>query len=237
MGGTESGPDGLHGSGRYRATYATSRRSLHALAELVLAGPRYRQTGRLRLRIGPTGFQTWDDPVVAVTGADLVGGGRRFPVDGLTYEQAASRAGLAASRLDDVYDDGPGVTPPETVRLDLGAAVQVQDALALGDSALARFRDDAERVLWPEHFDVASTVDDVTFGVSPGDAYSAAPYAYVGPHRAVDGPFWNAPFGAARPLTELGDAAGVTAFFHDGARLAASTTRDAPTSNIPGGDR
>jgi hypothetical protein len=77
-------------------------------------------------------------------------------------------------------------------------------------------------VLWPEHFDVAITVDDVTYGVSPGDAHSAVPYAYVGPSRPATGDFWNAPFGASRPLAELGDGAEVTAFFREGARLAAS---------------
>ena len=36
-------------------------------------------------------------------------------------------------------------------------------------------------VLWPEHFDLAIDVDEVNYGVSPGDGYHGAPYAYVGP--------------------------------------------------------
>jgi hypothetical protein len=222
---------------RYSAMYGATRRSLHALAELVLAGPRYRQTGRLRLRVGPAGFGTWDDPVVAVIGGDLVTKSDLFAVDGLTYEQVAARAGLVASALDDVYGDGPHVAVSETVHLDPDAALQLQDALILGNRALALFRGDAERVLWPEHFDVATTVEAITYGVSPGDAYCEVPYAYVSPQRAVTGPFWNAPFGAARPLRDLGDLRAVAAFFRDGARLATPTTSYPLTNNIPGGDR
>jgi hypothetical protein len=70
-----------------------------------------------------------------------------------------------------------------------------------------------EPVLWPEHFDLAVTVDEVNYGVSPGDTYLDEPYAYVGPWQARTGPFWNAPFGAARPLSELGDADAVAGFF------------------------
>ena len=64
---------------------------------------------------------------------------------------------------------------------------------------------------------MAIRVDDVTFGLSPGDGFIEEPYAYVGVSRppARDA-FWNAPFGAAVPLTELPDAAAVTAFFADG---------------------
>jgi hypothetical protein len=230
---TDSHPNGQ----AYHPRYGETRRSLHALAELVLAGPRYRQTGRLRLRVGPAGFGTWDDPVVALIGGDLVTRTDRFPVDGLTYQEVAARTGLVVTRLDDVYGDGPHVAVSETVHLDLDAALQVQDALALGDRALARFCGDAERVLWPEHFDVAITVADVNYGISPGDAYSAVPYAYVGPRQAVTGPFWNAPFGAARPLTDLGDPAAIAAFFNDGARLATPKTSYPLTSNIPEGDK
>ena len=37
---------------------AATRRSLHGVAELVLAGPQYRATGRLRLGMVPGGFAT-----------------------------------------------------------------------------------------------------------------------------------------------------------------------------------
>ena len=34
-------------------------------------------------------------------------------------------------------------------------------------------------ILWPEHFDVAILLDDISYGASPGDTFRAAPYAYV----------------------------------------------------------
>jgi len=218
--------------------YTRTRRSLHALAELVVAGPRFRSTGDLRLRVHGAGFGTWEDPVVAIEGGDLLAAGNRIAVDGLTYDEVAARAGLRASRLDDVYGDGPQVAISETAFVDAEAAVRLGEALVIGDRALADFRGSAERVLWPEHFDVAITVDDVTYGVSPGDAHSAAPYAYVGPSRPLPGEFWNAPFGASRALAELGDAAGIAGFFRDGARLAASSPQALSTdTSTPGGDR
>ena len=70
--------------------------------------------------------------------------------------------------------------------------------------------------MWPEHFDVAITIDDVNYGVSPGDEHIDEPYAYVGPHRPRTGPFWNKPFGAAHPLRQLPDADAVLAFFERG---------------------
>jgi hypothetical protein len=71
-------------------------------------------------------------------------------------------------------------------------------------------------VLWPEHFDLGVTLDEVNYGVSLGDGYLAEPYAYVGPWQPRTGPFWNAPFGAARPLRDVPDVAG---FFAEGRSL------------------
>ena len=36
-------------------------------------------------------------------------------------------------------------------------------------------------MLWPEHFDVAVTDNEVNYGVSAGDDGHPLPYAYVGP--------------------------------------------------------
>ena len=202
-------------------TYTETRRCLHGLAEMVLAGPRFRQTGDLRLRVRPEGIGTWEGPVVSLTGGDLVNGDTRIPVDGLTIEEVAQRAGLAASPLDDVYGDGPHVAVSQTLRLDADCLRVIERAFSLGDSALRKFDPQAERTLWPEHFDVATTVAEVNYGVSPGDGFLDRPYAYVGPHHPVTGDFWNAPFGAARLLDELGDAEGIADFFAHGARLAA----------------
>lgn len=202
-------------------TYTQTRRSLHALAELVVAGPRFRQTGDLRLRVHPGGFGTWDSPIVLLAGGELVTPSTRIAVNGLTIADVAMRAGLEASPLDDVYSDGPQVSPSEIVRLDPLSVQVVETAFRLGEDALRSFRPDAERTLWPEHFDVATTVDDLNYGVSPGDGYLDTPYAYVGPLHPLTGNFWNAPFGAARLVDELVDVAGITAFFSEGSRLAA----------------
>ncbi len=117
----------------------------------------------------------------------------------------------------------------DPVVVDADRLAVLTDALALGDAALRAFAPELEPVLWPEHLDVAITRDEVNFGVSPGDGFLAEPYAYVGPWEPRTGPFWNQPFGAARPLTELADLASLVAFFAEGAALAA----DAPGSVSP----
>ena len=76
-------------------------------------------------------------------------------------------------------------------------------------------------MLWPEHFDVAIDAGEVNYGVSPGDGSCPEPYAYVGPwhfgeRSGRDDDFWNASFGASRTVRELGDQAGVLAFFRAG---------------------
>jgi hypothetical protein len=210
------------GEGEMAATYATTRHSLHGLAELVLAGPRYKAGGSMRLRAGSGGIRTWDDPPVLLSRGDLVSGTQRVAVSGLTFGAAAAAVGLTAQPLDHVYHDGPHVTEGELIELDLDDVAVVEDALGRGDAALSAFSPTTEPILWPEHFDVAITVDDVNHGVSPGDGYHDLPYAYVGPHQVPTGSFWNAPFGASRPLTDLPDVAAVAAFFVQGAREASA---------------
>lgn len=204
--------------------FTRTKRSLHGLAELVLAGPRYRQGGSIRLSVQPEGFRTRDEPVVAVRGAALVAADVSADVDGLTFAQAAERIGLQASRLDDVYGDGPQISPDEAIHLDPTSVRQVEHALALGDQALRRFSAAADPILWPEHFDVAIEIGEVTYGVSPGDDYVDRPYAYVSRPGRSPGEFWNAPFGAARRLAELDGAEGIVAFFRQGAEAMGADT-------------
>lgn len=200
--------------------YESTRRSLHGAAELLLAGPRYATGGSIQLRAGAEGITTWDPPEVTVHAGQLVSGGRRVALDGLTFAGAGAYVGLVARRLDDVYQDGPGLEVDSLICVDPTQAAVVEEALALGDQTLRAFAPSQEPILWPEHFDVGITLDEVNFGVSPGDAFHPAPYAYVGPHRRPAGPFWNAPFGASRPLQELPDAGALVAFFDEGARRA-----------------
>jgi hypothetical protein len=203
---TESNPTDL----------AATRRALHGVAELLLAGPQHRTGGRIRLRITPGGFGTVAAPELRVDGEDLVAGGTRVPMGGRSYTELAEAVGVEAGAPVDVYSDGSGVDPGETVTLDPGAVRTIVAAYELGDAALREFAPDTGPVLWPEHLDVAITLDEVNYGVSPGDAYLAEPYAYVGPHHPRRGAFWNAPFGATRPVSALVDVAGAVRFFREG---------------------
>ncbi len=198
-----------------------TRRSLHGLAELVLAGPQYAASGSIRLRVTPGGFGTESAPDLRLEGVELVTATRRLPLGG-TFADLARAAGVEARPLRDVYDDGPGVGEGDPVEVDPEAAAVILEAFARADAALRAFAPDERPVLWPEHFDIGISVDEVNYGVSPGDVHMGEPYAYVGPWSPREGSFWNTPFGAARPLTELPDTDALAGFLRDGATRAAT---------------
>ena len=200
------------------AALTTTRRSLHAVAELVLAGPQYRRDGTIRLQITPGGFATTAGPRVGVDGVDLTAGGQRWPISGHSCADLAAAVGVQPSPLDDVYRDATTIAVHETLELDPDAVAWLAQCWWAGAEALRRLVPAETPVLWPEHFDVGIRADDTNFGVSPGDDHLAEPYAYVGPPTPRHGHFWNQPFGAARPMREL-DAARpdrVLAFFIEG---------------------
>ncbi|RCG17401.1 hypothetical protein DQ384_39695 [Sphaerisporangium album] len=198
---------------------ATTRRSLHAVAELVMAGPQYRTSGTIRLGVVPGGFRTVAEPGLRVEGDALVAGGQvRAPLDGRTPAELGAATGAGVGAPENLYHDGSGASPDDVLRVDPAAAGHLARCLARGDEALRRLAPDATPVLWPEHFDLAVTVDEVTYGVSLGDGHLGVPYAYVSPWEPRAGEFWNAPFGAARPLSELHDLHG---FFAEGRERAA----------------
>ena len=192
----------------------SSSNSWHGLAELLLAGPQYRRSGTIRLRVTPAGFATVAAPDVQAEADALVVDGRRIPYAGQTFAELAAAAGLDAGAPEGLYKDGSGASAGDpVVTTDAGT---VLGALAVGDAALRRFAPDQTPVLWPEHFDVGISLGEVNYGVSTGDSAVPEPYAYVGPWTPRSGDFWNVSFGAARPLRELGDAAAVAAFFAEG---------------------
>jgi hypothetical protein len=207
---------------------ATTRRSLHGVAEGIVAGPQYRAAGTMRLRSLPGGFGTvvphGDLALVAVDGTDLVltrvgGDSARWRLAG-TFGELAEATGLPFGGLAEVYSGGANLRPDESIEVDAAAAAVLAAAWATGDAALRALGGEVatqppEPVLWPEHFDIGSTVDEINYGVSPGDGFLAEPYAYVGPWQVPAGPFWNAPFGAARPLRDT-DADAVLGFFQEG---------------------
>ncbi len=197
---------------------AVTRRSLHGVAELVLAGPQYRATGKLRLGVVPGGFATTLTPRLRVDGCRIAGpGGMTVVIGGRTPRALGAELGVAAGRPEGAYASGSGVDPDETLALEPAQADVIMEALALGHDALVAFAAGQSPVLWPEHFDVAIRVHDMNFGVSPGDGFLEEPYAYVGvASPPTEDAFWNAPFGAAVPLRELPGAASVTVFFAEG---------------------
>ncbi|MCZ4124666.1 hypothetical protein [Streptomyces sp. H39-S7] len=197
---------------------ALTRRSLHGIAELVLAGPQHREAGRIRLRIVGGGFGTLSEPSLRVDGGDLVTATARIPLSGQSYASLAEAAGTEAGAPRGLYPDGSGVSPDEVITFDPEAGAVILRAFLAGDEALRGFAPASEPVLWPEHFDLAITLDEVNYGISPGDGHMPEPYAYVGPHRPREGAFWNAPFGATRTLRELGNADAIQRFFEEGKR-------------------
>jgi hypothetical protein len=196
-------------------TLMRTRRTLHGLAELLLAGPQYAAGNGIRLRPVPGGFATVKAPDVRVDGVHLVTADVRVPIRG-TYADLARELGLRARPLNDVYAGGPGISPDDIVDVEPEAAAVVADAFAMGAAAMAGFAPEQEPVLWPEHFDLGISVAEVNYGVSPGDDAIPMPYAYVGPHTPVTGTFWNQPFGAARSLRDLPGVAAVVDFFREG---------------------
>jgi hypothetical protein len=196
-----------------------TRQSLHGIAELLLAGPQYQRDGTIRLRVVPGAIATVTLPELRADHLNVWFDGTVVPVRGASYAELASRLGVVAGGTEGLYHDGSGAQPSEHPELDPEAALALLDALHRGDQALRSFAPDATPVLWPEHFDVGITLDDVNYGVSPGDGYLGEPYMYIGPYKPRTGEFWNAPFGAARPLTATVEE--IAEFFGEGRRLAA----------------
>jgi hypothetical protein len=211
-------------------TFSTTRRSLHAVAELVLAGPQHVETGEISLRSVPGGFGTTHSPDLRVVGTDAVGPAGTVGIDGHTPATLAALIGVDAASLSHVYKDGSGVDPDDLLEVDADDAAVIAAAYAAGDAALRSLAPSQTPVLWPEHFDIGISVDEVNYGVSPGDTYVPVPYAYIGPWSPPDqDDFWNAPFGRALPLDEIDDLA---AFFTEGrdrwSRRSRSDSLEAP---------
>jgi len=202
------------------STIERTRRALHVVAELVLAGPQHRSSGSIKLQVCPGGFRTRSAPELRVEGSDLVVGDRHVPIVDTTAAALGSSVGVVPGEPEGLYGDGSAATTGEVISADHASARWIAECFEIGDAALRRLAPAADPVLWPEHFDVGITLDGVGYGVSPGDVHFALPYAYVGIGSPPADDFWNAPFGAARPMRELGDVAGVLSFFVEGRRRA-----------------
>lgn len=217
----------------------TTRVDLHRIAAHVLGRRRYAVSGHFGLRASPGGIATPafgpEPETLRLTPACLVrevgAEARGLALAGATL---ASLAAFAGADVDDGYSAGAdtpalGATD-EPLDLDAAELADLFSWFDLGWRVLDEVL--AERAgscvastiqLWPEHFDVGTSLDGVNLGFSPGDSYSDEAYLYVGPQGpARPGPssYWNAPFGAVLPRSEVHGAEDCSAFIRTGlARL------------------
>jgi len=194
-----------------------TRLAWHAVAEWIIAPARQAIDGRIGLAATAGGFGS-PEAGVRVEGAELVVGDDRRRLT--TLADAAAFAGVPPGRATGAYPTVTAWAPDAPLDVDEGAARLLADWFALGTAALEEVGALAV-TLWPEHFDVATTIDDrVNLGASPGDDEHPRPYLYVGPWEHHEGPFWNEPFGASLGWAEVGAVDAAVAFFRDGlARL------------------
>jgi len=209
-----------------------TRRCLHAVAEHVLGAALHAATGHIGLRATPGGFGTpvFDGPVdrcqLRVDGTELVvtEGATERRAELTTIRAAAELAGIVPGAPADVYQPATPLDLDVPLHIDDGAAHRLAGLFDQVGTALeqlrARHGDETapEAQLWPEHFDLALTLDEVNYGGSPGDDGHPEPYLYVGPwtRPADDDPFWNEPFGASVEAGPDVDAATALTFFESG---------------------
>jgi hypothetical protein len=155
-----------------------------------------------------------------VEGGELVGPDRRVPLTG-TIADVSEAAGVEAG-APSIYSDHADLADDAPLAVDPAAAAELADWFARGAAGLRAFAPDEEPVLWPEHFDLGIAVDEVNYGISPGDGGHATPYAYVGPWTKREGPFWNVDFGSLCTADQLPDVEAVAAYFGAGRSAAAS---------------
>jgi hypothetical protein len=193
--------------------YVATRRQLRGIAESLIAGPQYRKAGTIRLAVRPDGFAAVAIPL-GVHGTELVLPNDAVELSG-PLNSVADLAGLDAGPPEGVYEIVDALPPDAELKLDAEAVEWINRSHYAGDHALKQVLPHEHPVLWPEHFDVATTEGEVNYGVSAGDDYHPTPYAYVGPWTQRSGPFWNAPFGAIYPLDPAYDVDALTSHISD----------------------
>ena len=208
-----------------QTTLTATRRSLHGIAELVLAGPQYDTCRDIRLRVTPGGFATTGEPALRLDGTNLVvDESTRVAITG-TFADLADALGVDFGAPPDGYPDGSEANATDDVSLDPASAFLMQDWYLRADAALRVMAPRETPILWPEHFDVSILLDDTSYGASPGDASSPTPYAYVSSTDHDGSDFWNAPFGAIRGHEQLRTVADLVAFWRAGQALLAAHAR------------
>ena len=134
-----------------------------------------------------------------------------------------SSPGSSCRQHPPVGHDLPPFEPDRRLEIDDEAATVIAGWWALGDDVLATM---GEPRLWPEHFDIAITVDCPAVSASTSasrraTATSTSRTSMSGPHDVVHARpqtirYWNAPFGAVLPRHEVGAAPDALAFIQSG---------------------
>ncbi len=201
------------------SAFRPTRDSLHALACYSIAPARKARTGRIGLRPTGDGIGTppFDDGTQIVVRGDRLEVTPGEGIDITTVRAAAEFLGIPLQADPGVGSDLPPFEPDAALDVDAASSLALGSWYWTGQQTLdalgVRIGNEAtisEAQLWPEHFDLAVTVDlpdgrKVNLGFSAGDGFETDPYVYVGPHdmTGVEGAYWNAPFGAYQPYEAL----------------------------------
>ena len=199
-----------------------TRAALHDVARLVLAADLEGTTELVTLRTSHGGFA---QPERLVDGIQ-----RRIRVDGTSlvvqhgeneeWTPLTTLGAAAAFATVVLPADAPAADQP--LDIDATHAERLAEFFALTDAALAEFRrrhaGDAPTIaqLFPHHFDLAVTVQEVNIGGSPGDEEHDQPYLYVGPWNIAPHPNWNEAWGASITWSPTTSVDSVVAFFERG---------------------
>lgn len=214
------------------SSFAPTRVAMHTLAEHVLCAARYAAVGRIGLTPVGDGIATppFDGRVVGLRDVDLVDAGtageRRSPV---TTLRSAGEFFSVTPGVPPLWTPTTNGDPDAVLEIEANGVAALAAWFALVSTALTTMHPAASQTLWPEHFDLAITVADATYGGSPGDTTHVWPYLYVTPpgDPVPDGDrrFWNEPFGASLTYDRITGVADAVAFFAEAeARFTATPT-------------
>jgi hypothetical protein len=182
--------------------YVTTRQSLHAVAEHVMATASYAALGKIGLRPSSGGFATQElhGKRMIVRDGSLNG----VPIHGKTLAELGARdVALPYTPVTTMHDDPLAVDAPSATSLGNWYGLV---AVALG---AVMPPDAAPQQIWPEHFDLATSSGEANYGGSPGDETYPEPYLYVGPWDRSDASTFDDPWGwtyHARDITGVEDA-------------------------------
>lgn len=206
-----------------------ARLALHRLAAYVLSPARMEAIGKMGLRFTQGGFGTpffgSEDRQARLEGVHVVVQTGEEDVAFEPVTTLAVAADLVGAPLDatvsECFDAPEMGDPDEPLAVTPVAAGFTGDWFGFAWSVLEQIRAETPELhpsrlqLWPEHFDAAFDQGDEAagrragYGCSPGDHHpdgDPEPYVYLSlwaKDDVPDDPFWNAPFGAKLPWSEL----------------------------------